>query len=265
MNFDFAIIITSLTLATGIVWLLDKLFFASKRKERAIIEKKEYREPMLVDWSNSLFPVLLLVLVVRSFLFEPYKIPTGSMIPTLHVGDFIVVNKYAYGLRWPVWNKKFIDIGEPQRGDVAVFRFPPDPSMNYIKRVIAVPGDTVVYRNKHLYINGEKMALEAIGQYTKADTKCGTPRSGEVRYKEMLSGIEHDILIRNGWGNAPAQSFEVPEGQYFMMGDNRDNSTDSRYWGFVPEENLVGRASYIWMSFDSHACIDRSRIGEAIR
>ncbi len=265
MNFDFAKILTVLTLVTGVVWLLDKIFFASKRKEKALIDKVEYKEPMVVEWSNSLFPVLLLVLVVRSFIFEPYKIPTGSMIPTLHIGDFIVVNKYAYGLRLPVLNTKFIEVGNPQRGDVAVFRFPAGPPDNYIKRVIAIPGDKVVYRNKHLYINGEKMQLELIGPYTKADTKCGSPRSGEVRYKETLDGVEHDVLIRNGWGNAPPKSVTVPEGMYFMMGDNRDNSNDSRYWGFVPEENLVGRASYVWMSFDTHACINGSRIGEAIR
>ncbi len=265
MNFDFAKILTVLTLVTGIVWLLDKLLFASKRKEKAAIDKVEYREPMIVDWSNSLFPVLLLVLVVRSFIFEPYRIPTGSMIPTLHIGDFIAVNKYAYGLRLPVLNKKIIDIGDPQRGDVAVFRFPPEPSLNYVKRVVAIPGDRLVYRNKQLYINGEKMVLEQIAPYTKADTKCGSPKSGQVRFKENLSGVEHDILIRNGWGDAPQKSVTVPEGMYFMMGDNRDNSHDSRAWGFVPEENLVGRATYIWMSFDSHACINGSRIGEAIR
>ncbi len=265
MNFDFAKILTVLTLVTGIVWLLDKLFFASKRKEKAAINKTDYIEPMIVDWSNSLFPVLLLVLVVRSFIFEPYRIPTGSMIPTLHIGDFIAVNKSAYGLRLPVLNKKIIEIGDPERGDIAVFRFPAEPSQNYVKRVIAIPGDRLVYRNKTLYINGDKMVLEVIGPYTKADTKCGSPRSGEVRYKENLNGVEHDILIRNGWGNAPPQSITVPEDMYFMMGDNRDNSNDSRAWGFVPEENLVGRATYIWMSFDSHACINGSRIGEAIR
>ncbi|MCF6264406.1 MAG: signal peptidase I [Xanthomonadales bacterium] len=265
MNFDFAKILTIITLVAGTIWLLDKLFLKRRRTEKADQTNTEYTEPMLVEWSVSLFPVLLLVLVVRSFIFEPFKIPTGSMIPTLHIGDFIAVNKSAYGLRLPVLNTKIFDIGEPKRGDVAVFRYPPDPSINYIKRVIGLPGDKIVYRNKHLFINGEPASLEAIGRYLKSDTKCGTPRAGEVRFKEILDGVEHDILIRNGWGNASEQIFTVPEGMYFMMGDNRDNSLDSRAWGFVPEENLMGRATYVWMSFDSHACIDRSRIGEAIQ
>lgn len=265
MNFDFAKILTILTLVAGAIWLLDRLLLKSRRTAKALQINSEYKEPMLVEWSVSLFPVLLLVLVVRSFIFEPFKIPSGSMIPTLHIGDFIAVNKSAYGLRLPVLNTKILEVGEPKRGDVAVFRYPKDPSINYIKRVIGLPGDKIVYRNKHLFINGESMALEAIGSYEKSDTKCGTPRSGEVRFKENLGGVEHDVLVRNGWGNAPEQSVTVPEGMYFMMGDNRDNSNDSRYWGFVPEENLLGRATYIWMSFDSHACVDRSRIGEAIR
>ncbi|MCF6225199.1 MAG: signal peptidase I [Xanthomonadales bacterium] len=265
MNFDFAKILTIITLVAGVIWLLDKLFLRRRRIKKAEQSQTEYKEPMLVEWSVSLFPVLLLVLVVRSFIFEPFKIPTGSMIPTLHVGDFIAVNKSAYGLRLPVLNTKIFDIGDPKRGDVAVFRYPPDPSLNYIKRVIGLPGDKIIYRNKHLFINGEPATLEAIGNYQKSETKCGKPRAGEVRFKEVLDGVEHDVLIRNGWGNAREQIITVPEGMYFVMGDNRDNSLDSRAWGFVPEENLMGRATYVWMSFDSHACIDGSRIGEAIR
>ncbi len=265
MNFDFAKILTILTLISGAVWLLDRVLFRARRQRKSQNNNVDYREPMLVEWSISLFPVLLLVLVVRSFIFEPFKIPSGSMIPTLHIGDFIAVNKSAYGLRLPVLNTKIFDLGEPQRGDVAVFRYPDDPSVNYIKRVVGIPGDNIVYRDKHLIINGELQPLVELDAYEKSDTKCGKPRSGEVRYQETINGVEHDLLIRYGWSNAPEQEFDVPEGMYFMVGDNRDNSNDSRYWGFVPEENFLGRATYVWMSFDSHACIDRSRIGEAIR
>jgi len=260
MNLDFALILTLLTLFSGLIWLLDFLLFRiiSARSNAA-------RDSVLVDYARSLFPVLLIVLIFRSFLFEPFKIPSGSMIPTLLIGDFIVVNKYAYGLRLPVLNKKFVEIGKPETGDVVVFRKPGEEAVNYIKRVIGLPGDSIVYRNKQLFINGEAIAMEFRDAYTAADVKCGNPRSNEQRYLETLSTQSHDILIRAGYNNRETQSWIVPEGHYFMMGDNRDNSNDSRFWGFVPEENLVGEAVLTWLNFDyRHGCADWSRAGDSI-
>ena len=187
------------------------------------------------------------------------------MIPTLLIGDFIVVNKYAYGLRLPVLNRKFLDIANPETGDVVVFRKPGDEGVNYIKRVVGLPGDSVVYRNKQLFVNGEKAPWEFKDLYTAADNKCGNPRSNEQRYLEKLGAQSHEVLVRSGYNNREPQSWIVPEGQYFMMGDNRDNSNDSRVWGFVPEDHLVGKAVLIWLNFDyQHGCADWSRAGDSI-
>ncbi len=186
------------------------------------------------------------------------------MIPTLLIGDFILVNKYAYGLKLPVVHTKIVDVGEPERGDVVVFRFPENPAINFIKRMVGLPGDTIAYRDKQLYLNGEKVDLTPVGLYTTADVKCATPGSDARRFTEKLGEAGHDILLHTGSGGRDGQ-WVVPEGHYFVMGDNRDRSNDSREWGFVPEENLMGRAVGIWMNYDlNKGCGDFSRIGDAI-
>lgn len=265
MNFDFALILVVLTLLTGLVWLFDSLFLKRGRMDRLAREGGDPdREPVAVEYSRSLFPVLFIVLLFRSFLFEPFKIPSGSMIPTLLIGDFIVVNKFAYGLRLPVLNTKFLDLGEPKRGDVVVFRYPQDPSVNFIKRVIGLPGDSVTYRDKRLFINGEPVEYAGSAAYLSGDVKCSTPRSDAVRHREDLGLKRHDILIHEAIRGRNGQ-WMVPEGQYFMMGDNRDRSNDSREWGFVPEENLVGRAVGIWLNLDvNKGCADWSRVATGI-
>jgi len=265
MNFDFALILVILTLLTGLIWAFDNLFLKRKRMDRlARAGEDPEREPVAVEYSRSLFPVLFIVLLFRSFLFEPFKIPSGSMIPTLLIGDFIVVNKFSYGLRLPVLNSKFVELGEPKRGDVVVFRYPVDPSVNFIKRVIGLPGDTVTYRDKRLFINGEAVENAGGAPYLSSDVKCSTPRSDAMRYREDLGLKRHDILIHEAIRGRNGQ-WVVPEGHYFMMGDNRDRSNDSREWGFVPEENLVGRAVGIWLNLDvNKGCADWSRVAEGI-
>ncbi len=265
MNFDFALILVVLTLLTGVIWLLDSLFFKRARMDRlARAGSDPEREPVAVEYARSLFPVLFIVLLFRSFLFEPFKIPSGSMIPTLLIGDFIVVNKFSYGLRLPVLNSKFLETGEPKRGDVVVFRYPMDPSVNFIKRVIGLPGDTVTYRDKELFVNGEPVERAGGAPYLSGDVKCSTPRSDAVRYREDLGIRRHDILIHETIRGRNGQ-WVVPEGHYFMVGDNRDRSNDSREWGFVPEANLVGRAVGIWLNLDvNQGCADWGRIGEGI-
>jgi len=184
---DFALLLVILTGVSGLIWVLDNLFFRRQRMDRAVKEKLQRpRDPVIVEYSRSLFPVLLIVLLFRSFLFEPFKIPSGSMIPTLLVGDFILVNKYAYGLRLPVLNSKFMDVAEPQRGDVVVFRFPVDPSVNFIKRMVGLPGDTISYRDKHLFVNGEALETIEEGVYESSSVKCSTPASDARLYKESL-------------------------------------------------------------------------------
>ncbi|WP_455216938.1 signal peptidase I [Kaarinaea lacus] len=226
------------------------------------VKEKILKEPVFVEYSRSLFPVILAVLVLRSFLVEPFRIPSGSMMPTLLAGDFILVNKFSYGIRLPVVDTKIIPIGEPERGDVLVFRYPKDPSTDYIKRVIGVPGDRIAYYNKQLFINGEPAVQTGLGRYEGVGT--GVSMSGAQVRSEQLSGVTHNILIDEGKGTVEGE-FSVPEGQYFVMGDNRDNSNDSRYWGFVPEENLVGKAFMIWMNWDSSAGgITWNRIGNDI-
>ena len=266
MKPDFSLLLVILTGLTGLVWLLDSLFLRRKRMDRAVQESIERpRDPVIIEYSRSLFPVLLIVLLFRSFLFEPFKIPSGSMIPTLLIGDFIVVNKYAYGLRLPVTNTKFVSLGEPDRGDVIVFRYPVDPKVNFIKRLVGLPGDTITYRNKQLYVNGEKVEATRQGRYSSSDVKCATPRSDAIRHTEVLGPVNHDILIHENSGSRDGQ-WQVPEGHYFVMGDNRDRSNDSREWGFVPEENLMGRAFGIWLNFDyTKGCGDLSRVGDGIR
>lgn len=243
MNIDFSLILLVATLVTGIIWGLDSLLFAKKRKAEGEVDEKtgKPKEPILVEYSRFLFPVVLIVLILRGFVAEPFRIPSGSMLSTLEIGDFILVNKFAYGIRPPVWNKKIIDIDDPQRGDVIVFRYPENPSVDYIKRVVGVPGDEIAYFNKVLYINGKKMEQQPLGVY-----QAGFPNL--KRFKEDLDGVEHDILVNV---MSPAGDFvvKVPPHSYFVLGDNRDNSRDSRFWGFVPDENLVGEAFMIWMNW----------------
>lgn len=265
MPFNIAKLLVLIVAVMTVIWVLDKLFLARRRPADA-------KEPMLVDLSRSLLPVFLIVLILRSFVFEPFRIPSGSMMPTLLVGDFILVNKYAYGLRLPVSNKKILDVGEPQRGDVVVFRYPQDTSVDYIKRIVGVSGDVVEYRRKSLYVNGEPQPQQVEGQYVGVG--AGTRETGVLRVTEELAGVSHETLINPKrpdfafgctlMANGPVK---VPDGHYLAMGDNRDNSNDGRCWGFVPEENLVGRASMIWMNFDSQLSgfpVDWERIGNAI-
>jgi len=265
MKPDFSLLLVALTGLTGLVWLIDSLFLKRRRMDRAVQKSIERpREPIIIEYSRSLFPVLLIVLIFRSFLFEPFKIPSGSMIPTLLVGDFIVVNKFAYGLRLPVTHNKVVSLGEPERGDVVVFRYPVDTRVNFIKRLVGVPGDTISYRDKQLFVNGEKVVTETLGHYSSSTVKCATPRSDAIRLTETLGTVSHDILIHEGSGSRDGQ-WQVPEGHYFVMGDNRDRSNDSREWGFVPDENLMGRAVGIWLNFDyTKGCGDLSRVGDGI-
>lgn len=265
MNIDFALVLVVLTTLAGLIWLVDSLLFKQRRMDRSVQKRvAKPREPVAVEYARSLFPVLLIVLVFRSFLFEPFKIPSGSMIPTLLVGDFIVVNKFAYGIRLPVWNKKVIDLGLPERGDVVVFRFPEDPSVNFIKRAIGLPGDTVTYRDKELFVNGERVEVASAGRFDSNDIKCTTPTVDAKLFDEQLGEVNHKILLHDRSRSRNGQ-WVVPEGHYFMMGDNRDRSNDGREWGFVPEENLLGRAVGIWLNFDfEKGCADLSRVGNGI-
>jgi signal peptidase I len=275
MDFDFALLLVGLTFATGIIWLLDRMFFFGARRARADAlaaaggseaERQQRmteatREPVIVEYARSFFPVILIVLLFRSFLAEPFKIPSGSMMPTLLVGDFILVNKFAYGLRLPVLNRKILDVGAPQRGDVFVFRYPRNPKIDYIKRVIGLPGDEITYRNKTLYVNGKEIQQSYIGPYVGSGDEGRKMAGAEMRH-EMLPGAEHDLLTWPLHAGAEG-TFRIPAGHYFAMGDNRDNSEDSRYWGFVPEANLVGKAFVIWMNWDGG--IDFKRIGTLVK
>ncbi len=245
MSINLALVLTLLTLVSGIVVALNK-FVWQKRPE-----KPGGGLATLVEYSQSFFPVLLIVLVVRSFVFEPFRIPSGSMMPTLLQGDFIFVKKYSYGLRLPVLETKVIETGEPQRGDVVVFRLPSQPNVNYIKRVIGLPGDVIEYRNHQLTINGEPAPIS---------------RDDEpAQYTEILGEREHDILINNPRSRASEGTYVVPEGHYFMMGDNRDNSRDSRYIDAIPETHLVGEAVRIWMHMDGLSWPRWDRIGNKIQ
>ena len=251
MTIDFSLILALGAAITAAIWLIDSLFFAKSRKhDDELIEGSgrerdtpttEESEPFLVEYSKFLFPVFLIVFILRGFVVEPFKIPSGSMIPTLEIGDFILVSKFSYGLRVPVINKKILDLGIPQRGDVVVFRFPRDPKIDYIKRVIGLPGDEIAYHNKQLYLNGEVVTKTEVSRTTFGFTEY-------TRFKEDLPGYSHEMRLSS---NPPHFDLvtTVPEGHYFVMGDNRDNSNDSRVWGFVPDENLKGRAFAIWMNW----------------
>ncbi len=272
---DFALILVVLTGVTGFVWAVDSLFFRAKRLalvnpaqmgEAALAQAgaaPAARDPVIVEYSKSFFPVILAVLMIRSFLFEPFTIPSSSMVPTLLIGDFILVNKYAYGLRLPVANTKIVSIGAPERGDVVVFRPPHQPNTNFVKRLVGMPGDEVAYFDNTLYINGVAIQNTPVGRYFGEGSNDES--TGQELRTEDLLGVEHQILIagnRLGIQN----SWKVPDGHYFMVGDNRDNSDDSRRWGFVSEKSLVGRAEFIWMHWDwkIRGFVSWSRIGTSV-
>jgi signal peptidase I len=266
---DFQLIMFVALLATGLTWLADSLFFRPKRAN-------DDKMPVLAEYAKSFFPVILAVFMLRSFLVEPFKIPSGSMLSTLMVGDFILVNKFTYGIRLPLANITLIKVNKPKNGDVMVFRYPQDPSLDYIKRVIGIPGDTVTYRNKKLTINGQPVPQQKDGIFSYVGSGLNAVSANQ--YTEKLGTHTHKILIlpemptvfvdqvdsqfpyrQNCDYNDEGFTCKVPQGYYFMMGDNRDNSNDSRYWGFVPDRNIVGRAFMIWWNFD-----DLSRIGQFI-
>jgi len=274
MNFDFSALLVFLTFISGLIWLLDHLFFAAKRKsdsndgiDDSKAKQVEYsNEPILVEYSRSFFPIFLIVLILRSFIFEPFKIPSGSMMPTLLIGDFILVNKYDYGLRLPVLHNKFIDKNTPKRGDIVVFRYPEDPSIPFIKRVVALSGDKITYYNKTLFINDVEAEQVLNGRYNA--TGAGYKNNDGLSLRiEHLDELDHQILVDPSQPWTKDVEIMVPEGHYFVLGDNRDNSKDSRYWGFVPDENLVGRAFMIWMNFDweTKSKVDFSRIGTILK
>jgi signal peptidase I len=288
---NFALILLILVVLTGIAWVLDKLVFLPQRRRaaeaavaefdrqqervgerfadenadqtRARLREDKLRQPWWLEYTASFFPVILAVFVVRSFIIEPFKIPSGSMVPTLLVGDFILVNKYEYGLRLPITNTKMTEGRPLQRGDVVVFRYPKDESVDYIKRVIGLPGDTVAYEDKKLTINGKPVPEtaqpdyfddERIG-YAKQFTEDLGDRKNNIlnnpQVPPFVVGADDFPFRDNCNYNAQGVTCKVPPGNYFMMGDNRDNSADSRYWGFVPDKNIVGRAFFIWMNFSN--------------
>ena len=246
MSFNFPLILVLATALTGMVWLMDYLVFRPKRLSRVaaagIIDEESrqamLKESIIVEYSISFFPVLAIVLVLRSFLFEPFQIPTGSMIPTLAVGDFILVNKFTYGIRLPVVGTKIVGIAEPKNGEVMVF-IPPHQDEYFIKRVVGIPGDKVRYQDKTLYINGKRQVQTFLLQIPPVNPRV-------LQYREKLGEVDH-LIQRNTFRKTNADEWVIPEGHYFIMGDNRDQSSDSRYWGLVSEDNIVGRAVAIWL------------------
>ena len=259
-GFNLEVLLVGITLFSALVILIHSLLRRGKPKQSRI------DNPILVDYAKSFFPILFIVLTVRSFVAEPFRIPSGSMIPTLEIGDFILVKKYSYGVRLPITHKKILDVGSPKRGDVVVFRYPSDPKVNYIKRLIGLPEDEIEYtQDKKLIINGDAVVYQSDGLYL-SDNRFG--REVNVpKLKEILSAdVVHD-LINFPRKNRSQGKWIVPEGQYFMMGDNRDNSSDSRFWGFVPEKHLVGKASLVWLHWNMQEGGDgfqASRIGTTV-
>ena len=256
LNFPLVLVIA--TALTGLIWLIDAVFFAPKRRAAG---RSADDVPLLVEYMQSFFPVFLVVLVLRSFLFEPFRIPSGSMIPTLLIGDFILVNKFSYGVRLPITHTKILDTGSPERGDVAVFRFPDNPRLDYIKRVVGLPGDEVVYDGRIFLVNGEVIDVEGEVPYVSPVNEL--PVAGAVVREERLGEEVHEILEFPAERAKNSGTYIVPEGHYFMVGDNRDRSNDGRFWGFVPEENLVGKARFIWMHWNEG--VIWSRLGDSIR
>lgn len=257
---DFELILVLATALAGLIWLVDALWFARRRRTE---QPRRGRDPVVVEYARSFFPVLLIVLLLRSFVAEPFRIPSESMLPTLQVGDFIVVSKYSYDVRMPVTQTTIVETAQPERGDVAVFRYPVNPSINYIKRIVGLPGDRIAYYDHRLFINGDPVALERVGSY---EIPGGQPvEGGMVRYMEELNGLRHSVVVDPGARSLEGE-FVVPDGHYFVLGDNRDYSNDSRRWGYVPRDHLVGQARMIWMHWNwQEGGIDWSRIGLSIR
>ncbi len=257
MNFDFSAWLVLFTFISGIILIFDAILLAPNRRKAQAADTSvagentaKYRqEPLFVEYARSFFPVFLIVLVLRSFIVEPFRIPSASMMPTLLIGDFILVNKYDYGIRLPVLNNLLISNKTPERGDIVVFRYPEDPSIPFIKRVVGIPGDQVEYRNKVIYINGIEQVQTSKGDYKGVG--AGVTADGDLWLSETFEDNAHEILVTGSSRSGSGFEVTVPEGNYFVLGDNRDNSRDSRYWGFVPDENLIGRAFYIWMNWDS--------------
>ena len=274
---NFALILFLLTVVTGIVWLADKLVFARRRERDA-------PEPWWIEYPKSFFPVLLIVFLLRSFLAEPFRIPSSSMRPTLVVGDYILVNKFTYGLRLPIIEKKIVPVSDPLRGDVVVFRYPVNPSQDFIKRVVGVGGDVVEYRDKQLAVNGKPLPQQPAGSYsyleglrfetTERRIEQAFARDGQHEYtiavnpqapSVMQGGVRAFPARDNCDYNERGFTCKVPPGHYFMMGDNRDASDDSRYWGFVPDDHIRGRAFFIWFNWDDIASFAFQRVGSGIR
>jgi signal peptidase I len=288
---NFALILFVLMLITGVIWCIDVFYLAKQRRAaanaalaefdtraaklmadgvkpdsnanaRADLERHHLAQPTWIEYSGSFFPVIALVFFLRSFLYEPFKIPSGSMVPTLLIGDLILVNKFTYGIRLPIINKKIIDVNDPQRGDVMVFKYPKDMSQDYIKRVVGIPGDKISYENKRLTVNGKPVDYTQMDNYLHDETFVY-----DKQFMENLSNKPHRILNKDNMPSTNLGQVDpnfpnhdacvyseekftciVPEGNYFMMGDNRDDSLDSRYWGFVPNKNIVGKAFFVWMN-----------------
>ena len=298
MDFDFSAILLVLTVVFGVVWGLDRLLFYKKRQARYVAAGEEYRDPAAVDWARSLFPVIFVVLLLRSFVAEPFRIPSGSMMPTLDVGDFILVNKFAYGLRLPAFNNKIVSLGEPKRGDVIVFRFPgyicqdqdgntvrsgditcadphaPVVNQNWIKRIIGLPGDTIEVHDSQIVINGQPVVDTEIGPFTGNPNRTEDSEllyNNATIWSEQLGSVNHQIARMPSRGPTPPipnakVPAVVPANCYIVMGDDRENSEDSRWWGCMPEQNLVGKAFMIWFSWKGlhTGAVDIHRIGTII-
>ena len=273
IHFDFEFILLFGTVATGLIWLVDFLFFAKERQQAAT--SRTLHDPIVVEYSKSFFPVLLAVLILRGFLFEPFRIPSGSMMPTLLVGDFILVNKFDYGLRLPVTHTKITPGEKPKRGDVAVFRFPNDETLDYIKRVVGLPGDHISYYNRRLSVNGKPLKTDFQNTYQGLGESsdllinqgCDNIKANCKVFNESIGEADYTIMTNPDVRYSADGELFVPPGHYFVMGDNRDHSNDSRFWGFVPEENLVGKAVMIWMHWDwrnGGTGLDLSRVGTRI-
>ncbi len=258
MIFNFLNILSLLTIFTGVICLVDIIW---RRCRKIVVNGKKH--PVVIDYARSFFPVLLVVLIIRSFLFQPYRVPTGSLEPTIMPGDMILVNQYDYGLRSPLWEKIFFAVGYPKPGQIALFNWPVNPAVTFVKRVIGVPGDHVSYVHKVLYINGKVQKQT----FVKNSDEIGDDgqKYPAMVYKENLQGIKHEILIREDRRGEDFKDLVVPKDTYFMMGDNRDDSDDSRSWGFVPIDDFIGRAMLIFMSWDSeHHDIRWHRIGNRL-
>lgn len=254
---NFPVSLTLLTLGTGVIFLIDQLWLKKRRQAAGA------PAGVLTHNAREFFPILLIVWVIRSFIIQPYQVPTGSLEPTIMPGDFIAVKQFSYGVRFPIGNFKLWSTGEPKIGDIVLFYFPPDPTKVYIKRTIGTPGDHIVYKNKVLYVNGQEATQEYLGM--DQDVEPGQPPISVKKIRENLNGVQHEIFVQPFGGETEDFDIVVPPGQYFMMGDNRDDSADSRVWGFVPEQNIIGKAFGIWMHWDpENHRIGFDRIGKGI-